>query len=265
MSVIRLVALDVDGTLLDRHQRLSEVNKAAIARAKSKGTLFILATARQPRSASQFARELTLTTPLICHNGALGYQPADGVELWHFRLDLSCACEIAAYADEHGFELSTTVDGLNYYRQRPGQVLGPLDDGHHIVTNNLAAIVRPPTRIIAHGVEAATVIWCEFNPRLRTQVRFDRYYWGDALYSLTMVSALASKGAALAWLCHEWNIAPESVLAIGDSEADLEMFACAGLSVAMGNAPLIVQAAADAIAPSNDENGVAWAIERFVL
>lgn len=263
--MIRLLVLDLDGTLLDSQQRLSEVNKAAIARAKSKGIVVVLATARQPRSASRFAQELGLTAPLICHNGALGYQPVGRVELWHFRLDLTCARQIAAYADEHGFELSTTVDGLTYYRQRPGQALGPLDEEHHVLSSNLAAVVRPPTRIIAHGTEAATAVWHKFNPRLRAQVRFDRYYRGDTLYSLTMVSARASKGAAVARLCREWGVNPESMLAIGDSEADLEMFAYAGLSVAMGSAPFTVQAAADAVAPSSDENGVAWALERFAL
>ncbi|MDY7039488.1 MAG: HAD family hydrolase [Chloroflexota bacterium] len=263
--MIRLVALDLDGTLLDSQQQLSATNAATIARAKSKGIIFILATARQPRSASRFARELALTTPLICHNGAVGYRPAEGIELWHFRMDLSCAREIAAYADENGLELSITVDELTYYRQRPGQELGPLDDEHHVLSSNLAAMVRPPTRIIAHGTEAAAAIRCEFSPRLRAQVRLDRYYQDGKLYSLTMVSARASKGAALARLCREWGVVPEAVLAIGDGEADLEMFACAGLSVATGNAPLKVQAAADFVAPSNDEDGVAWAIERFAL
>ena len=263
--MIRLVALNVDGTLLDSQGRLSAANTAAIVQAKSKGVKIVLATARQPRPASWLIQELGLTTPLICHNGAVGYRPEDGVELWHLRLDLSCAREIAAYADEHGFELSITVDGLTYYRQRPGQTPGPLDESHYVLASNLEAVTRPPTRIIAHGAEAATAIWCEFRPRLWAQVRFDRYYREGMLYSLTMVSARASKGAALARLCREWKIAPESVLAIGDSEADLEMFAYAGLSVAVGNAPPVVQAAADAVAPSNDEDGVAWAIEKFVL
>jgi hypothetical protein len=75
----------------------------------------------------------------------------------------------------------------------------------------------------------------------------------------------AEKARALRLVCEEMGISPEETLAMGDSESDLEMIGMAGLGVAMGNSPDEVKRAALHIAPTNDEDGVAWAVRRFLL
>ena len=107
--MIRLVALDIDGTLLDTSNRLSEANAAAVREAVAGGVTVVLATSRWFYLARLTARELGLITPLICHNGALIKRPDDEEELLHLRLDQRFAQETATLGDERGYRMFTTV------------------------------------------------------------------------------------------------------------------------------------------------------------
>jgi 5-amino-6-(5-phospho-D-ribitylamino)uracil phosphatase len=97
-------------------------------------------------------------------------------------------------------------------------------------------------------------------------LRFVRHYRPDGtLYDAAITHADATKETALAFLCRAWAIDPSQVLALGDSESDIGMIRMAGVGVAVGNAHPPVKAAADWIAPSAGEAGLAAAVRRFVL
>src|SRR6266542_7111358 len=107
-SMYRLLALDLDGTLLNSGLRLSEVNGEAVRAAMERGVQVVLATARFYGIALRTASRLGLETPLICSNGALVKRPSDGRELIHLQLDHDLAFKVTTLGDERGWEMFTT-------------------------------------------------------------------------------------------------------------------------------------------------------------
>ena len=114
--MIRLIALDLDGTLIGPDWRVGEADSAAVAAARERGVTIVINTARWYGLALRTAKYLELRAPLICHSGALIREPDDGRELLHLRMAPEPARAVAAFCDEHGFETYTTVDGVTYIR-----------------------------------------------------------------------------------------------------------------------------------------------------
>lgn len=263
--MIRLVALDIDGTLLDSSNRLSDGNAAAVREALARGVQVVLATSRWFHLARLTAESLGLTTPLICHNGALVKQPQDGQELLHLRLDQEFARQVAALGDERRYMMFTTVDHVTYMRpQGKGPKRLPADmrlSNYHAQAVAQAA----PTAILIFGQEAVEEVWGAFHEQFGQVVNFSRNHSLTFPHYLVLTHAEADKGRSLEMVCRELGVDPAEAMAIGDSQADVAMFRVAGHSIAMGNAPAAVREAARDVAPQNDDDGVAWAIRRYVL
>jgi len=262
---IKLVALDIDGTLLDSEGTLSPANVAAIAAARARGVEVILATARQRQLTAPVAERLDLTGPLILHNGAVVWLPEEDRELLRLTIDLEHARSIAAYADEREYELIITVGEETFLRCRPGKECGLIREGVYALPTNLEALTRPPIRIAVRDKATALDIHRRFARQLADKTRMDIYFRNVEPWGLGIFNHRASKGQALAFVCRLLEIDDDEVLAMGDNPVDAEMFPYAGLGVAPDNAPDSVKAQAACVAPSNDEACVAWAIERFVL
>ncbi len=264
MKRVRLVALDIDGTLADENGHIVDANRVAITSARETGILLVLATARAYPSAARFARELGLKTPIVCCGGALARWPDSGEELWHLRIPMEAARKIVRFADDHGHELHTTVDDVTYLRQRASEPLGYRDEGHCVLETNMAALTKPPTRILAFGHATIAAIRGAFQEPLRSDVGFRTEWRGNEFTSLTMVHTQASKGWAFGEVCRRLDVPLEETLAIGDSQSDIDMFARAGISVAVGGAPDDVLRKADHVAPPCQDGAVAWALRSFV-
>ena len=265
-SQIKLVALDVDGTLLNSEGLVPKANRRVISRARKKGVKVVLATARAFLSTVPLAWQLHLCTPLTCANGAL-IKDLEGVEWWSKAIDLDVARQIAAWADAEGRALVTLVgDSICYARPAPwGEADWRPRPYDRVVDSNVAALTAPPLRIIAEGEDTGRALLERFAPCTRGKVRFDRYERDGQLLCVIAVHASASKEGALAFLCARWGLSSAQVMALGDNVPDLGMLRWAGVGVAMGNAPLEMREGVECVAPSNDEAGVAWAIERFAL
>lgn len=263
MGRIRLVALDIDGTLADGGH-IVDTNRVAITSARESGILFILATARAYPSAARFARELGLKTPIVCCGGALARWPDSGEELWHLRIPMEAALRIAWFADDHRYELCTALDDVTYLRQRAGEPLGYLDEGHCVLETNRAALTKPPTSILAFGHATIAAIRNAFQEPLRSDVGFRTEWRGNEFTSLTMVHTQASKGWAFGEVCRRLEVPLAETLAIGDSQSDIDMFSRAGISVAVGGAPDDVLRKADHVAPPCQDGAVSWALRSFV-
>ncbi|MEX0785650.1 MAG: Cof-type HAD-IIB family hydrolase [Dehalococcoidia bacterium] len=263
--MIRLVALDLDGTLLGPDMRMSETDGAAVIAARDKGVHIVLNTSRWYGIAGRTARRLELTTPMICHSGAHVQEPDGGVELLHLKIPTEIAREIAALCDEGGYETYTTVNGVTYMRTALEAQIDParLPKDMLLARQHVEYVTEPATGFVVFGRDAVDALMDAFGQRYAGALAFP--IGTGAQPYVTITAAGCDKGTALRLVCEYLEVAPEDAMAVGDAEPDLDMFAVAAKGVAMGNAVEIVKEQADAVAPSNAEGGVAWAIETFVL
>jgi hydroxymethylpyrimidine pyrophosphatase-like HAD family hydrolase len=146
---------------------------------------------------------------------------------------------------------------VTYYRQRPGQALGQQDTHHTVVAMNTEMLqAGVPVRLLNYEVDAIPAIRALLEAEFAGQYYLETYYYPDSTVKSIGVYALGSdKGTALALVLDRLGIDKDAVIAIGDNPND----------VAMGNATADVKAGATVVAPTNDEDGVAWAVRRFVL
>ena len=265
-SMYRLLAVDLDGTLLNSGLRLSEVNGEAVRAAMERGVQVVLATARFYGIALRTASRLGVETPLICSNGALVKRPTDGRELIHLQLDHDLAREVTLLGDERGWEMFTTIDDVTYMQMRPGIIPERLPGGLEIAERQSEHLDEgPPTCVLIFGEEAVNEISSRFLPAYEGRARFSINRPTNSAHYVILTHPDAEKAHALDVVLKDLGVPPEQTIAMGDSESDIGMFSLAGLGIAMRNAPDEVQRAALHVAPSNDEDGVAWAIRKFLL
>jgi len=265
MPEYKLLALDLDGTLLNSGMRLSDTSAEAVARAKEAGITVVLATSRWFGLAKRTSDRLGLDSPIICSNGAEARYP-DGREVFQLALDAEAAREVVTWGDDHGWEMFTTIGGSTYMQTRPG-----------IIPEKLPGGLKVAERHSDHLDEGAAIcvqVWQEesvrevaerFAPKYEGRVRFSFNTPVGQPHYVVITHPDAEKAMALASVCKELGVAPEETIAMGDSESDIEMIRFAGLGIAMRNSPDEVKRAALHVAPSNDEDGVAWAILKFLL
>ena len=264
--MIRLIALDLDGTLLNSALKVSERNGEAVRRALEGGLKVVLATTRWYLLAKRTADRLGIDTPLVCNNGAIVKRPEDGSELLHLRVDQELAREVTALADERGWETFTTIEDATYMRPRPGIIPEKLPAGLRISERQSDEVARgQPTAVLVYSEEAVDEIAGRFLEAYDGRANFSLNRPLGYPHYVVLTHPQAEKGAALEMVCRELDVPLTEAMAMGDSESDLSMLRLAGLGVAMDNAPDEVKRAALHIAPGNDADGVAWAIERFAL
>lgn len=265
MSDYKLIALDLDGTLLNSAMRLSDTNAEALRRAMDGGVQVVLATSRWYGLAKRTADRLGLDTPIICSNGA-EVRHQDGREVLHLPLDAETARDVVAAGDEDGWEMFTTVGVDTYMRNRPGIVPEKLPGGLKVADRHLDHLGEDmPTCVQVHGSEAVEAVRERFYGKYGDRVRFSFNTPVGLPHYVVLTHPDADKANALAVVCRELGVAQEQTIAMGDSESDLAMLDWAGLGIAMRNSPDEVKKHALHIAPSNDEDGVAWAVLRFLL
>ncbi|MCL4425368.1 MAG: Cof-type HAD-IIB family hydrolase [Firmicutes bacterium] len=263
---IKLIALDMDGTLLNRNLIIPQRSLAAIAAALSQGIKVTIATGRMFCSAQPYARRLGLgDIPLVTYNGGLIKTAETGQTLFHLPVPQDLAREVVKFALARGIYIHYYLDD---------QVLVPEVNGksrlyYEIsqiepipVGDLLKALSGNPTKLlIIEDGEKMPGITRELNQEFG-----DRFYLTASYpFFLEIMHRDISKARSLSLVAGHLGIEREDVLAIGDSYNDLEMLEYAGLGVAIKGAPREVQAVADYVPRADGEEGVAEAIERFVL
>ncbi len=264
--MFKLIALDLDGTLLNSALRLSDANAEAVKRAMGQGIQVVFATSRWFGLAKRTADRLDIDTPVICSNGALIKRPGDGHEFLHLYLDQELARQVTALGDERGWEMFTTIEDATFMRMRPGVIPEKLPAGLRIADRQSDRIDEGrPTCVLVFGSDAVDEIAQRFLPAGAGRASFSLNRPQNLPHYVVLTHSDADKGRALEMVCRELGVPLEDTMAMGDSESDVAMLRLAGLGIAMQNAPDEVKRAALHIAPANDADGVAWAIERFVL
>ena len=238
---IKLVAIDIDGTLLNEKREVTKEVKEAIAAAVAKGVSIVLCTGRPLPGVQEQLNELNLFQDndyVITYNGALVQQTKSGKIIARHGLTHEDFLEIEVMA------------------RRVGSHLHSIDD---------KAIYTPNRDISAYTIHEASLVKMPLKYRTPEEMTPDMNIVKSAPYYFEVLNKEASKGAAVANLAQHLGIDQDEIMAIGDNENDLSMIEYAGLGVAMGNAVSLVKEAANVITSSNDEHGVAAAIKKYVL
>ncbi len=268
---IRLIALDIDGTIIGDDHEIAERTINAVRGAMERDVAVSLVTGRMVSSAMRFAQELGLTGPIVGYQGGLiRAMPLPdsrrlGKLLLHTPLPAEAARSILEWTRGHG--LDPHVNHLERFILRADDPKA--DDysafmGAHaeLVPDLLAAIDHPVTKVLAVGeppipTEVAPLARAEFAGRADVTISHPRF--------LEFVAPGVSKGRAIRWLARRLRIPLGATLAIGDQWNDLEMLAEVGHGTAMPTAPAEVRAAARYVARPLEDDGAARMIEDLVL
>jgi Cof subfamily protein (haloacid dehalogenase superfamily) len=261
---IRLVATDLDGTLLRDDHSVSPRTRDALLAMQAAGATIVLVTGRPPRFVPPLVADLGLTGAVICCNGAILYDPALNILLDHTPIASETALMLVERLRAAGAGVTFAVErGLSYgsepaYHALAHMFARPDDDE---VADAAVLCAQPVTKLIARHPELS-------SPEFYIQAR-------ELVSDLAMVtisgprfieiSALGvDKATALERHCARLGIAPNEVIAFGDMPNDAPMLLWAGRGVAVANAHPEALAAADETTASNMEDGVAITLERFL-
>ena len=260
---IRLIALDLDGTLIDDEQKSSPRVMRSIAQVQEHSIAVTLATGRSPLATRRFSEALHINTPLICYQGGM-IAEADGRVLHRIALDRNLAAQVISLAQSRGWHVTLFQDGLLYlteFRYPTEFYGGLLNPSAQLVPDLYRLLDHDPDKVLIVAEENSDEIYAEMHARFDDQMQIVRSH---ALF-IEASPAGVDKGMGLAWLADHLSVPQSQVMAVGDQDNDAPMVAWAGLGVAMGNGSVSCKAAADWIAPPISDDGAAVAIERFVL
>ena len=272
---IRAAIIDIDGTLLRSDGTISVRTRRAVAGSISRGVKIVLATGRGFRAASPIAKDLGVSAPLILHNGALVRDWLTGDLLVHQHLAADLARIAARIILRHECQLIVYGNALQGERILAGPAELDSAPAARYLARNGATLTRQPVAdfpIVDDPIQLLVLDYPEKAEPLATALQSPRWRTVTSVTTSTpgarlveVMHADCSKSAAARWLAKSWDIHLSSVLAVGDNFNDLDLLESAGIGVAMGNAPAELQERADWVTATNQEDGVAVALERFVL
>lgn len=285
--MIKLLALDLDGTLLNSRGIISEQNKSAIRRAEEKGVLVTIATGRRFRDARPVALEAEFNAPIITHNGAL-LKYAGSLELVEVSLiENDTTREILRVGGEFGGDALVSCDPfgkgtllydriseenipLQRYIEWSKNLHGKEADEavHHV--ENLSEILDENEIIhISYSGTCAPMLDLQkfLEKELTDSVNILATVYPHLDFTLLdILPPETSKASGLVHLSRRMDVLPDEIMVMGDNFNDLEMLEHAGTPVVMGNAdPSLLEREEFYTTLSNDEHGVAVAIEKFIL
>jgi Cof subfamily protein (haloacid dehalogenase superfamily) len=264
---IRLMAVDLDGTLFNSEHRVSEITETVLKQTLQSGIQIILATGRSRTYVNDLLHSLGVDLPYICSGGSILISGRDGETHYVRTLQLNGYMKsfipwaetnqialIAEYPDGrirwHATEdfLEQLSPGLRAELSYDDRTLNPYLD------------YKEPVLKFSLMQMGSTVYSAADLEKMFPDLQF--VYSGYNCMDLTAIGV--DKGSALAFFADQHGYKPEEIAAIGDQTNDLGMLRYAGLAFAMGNAAEVVKAEADWIAPLNDENGAAWAMQQII-
>lgn len=267
---IKLIAIDIDGTLLNKQHEVTPRVKAAIEAARDKGVAVVLATGRPFIGVQRYLHELGLEQEgqyCVTNNGALVQRANDGAcvaevpvsfddYLYYEQLARELGVSYQALTQSH---LYTANKDISRYTIHEAGLTGmPLR--YRAVEEMDSSLIFPKVMMIDEPERLDAAI-----ARIPAEAYERNTILKSAPFYLEILNKEVNKGAGVKLLADRLGLSPDEVMAMGDQENDLAMLEFAGTGVAMGNAISSVKAIAQFVTKSNQEDGVAWAIEKFVL
>lgn len=275
---IRLICIDMDGTLLNSKHEVSERNKEALRKAKELGVNIAITTGRLFCSARYYADLIGIDSPVIGSNGAYIKNKYDDIAILENPIPKDIAIEIYKIVKKHGLTIN-----FNSWNTLLREDDVPETHAYSIMNKDLpddkkvkfivnSDVIDTINNFDGKILKGIVIEEAENKDKLWAAKDELKETFGDKLHVVSsgtdnfeVMIGTTSKGNAVAYLADTLNIQPEEVMCIGDSENDISMLKFAGVSVAMGNGLQIVKDVAEYVTDTNNNDGVAKAIEMFVL
>jgi Cof subfamily protein (haloacid dehalogenase superfamily) len=275
----KLICIDMDGTLFNRKKQITEATKESLRKAYEMGVQIVISTGRTYVDAEYYSNLIGVKSPVISANGAYIKEKDKNEIIYHSLLGETLALRILQICDESNMAFSLHTSQKEYYggiflkilwaifylkSRLRGQIMMV---GREYITTNAQWL-----KVIAN--ERDHIVKCVIIDMSQAKLRKIRdkliniaelEVTSSASNNIEIARKGVSKGQGVEILTHYYNLKKDEVMAIGDSENDLSMIEYAGLGVAMGNATDIVKEKANYITDTNDHDGVAKVIDKFVL
>ncbi len=262
---IELVAIDVDGTLLTSHHQLLDDTVAAVHEVCAQGIRVVLVSGRGKLPLTPILQRLGLHTPYIGSGGSYIADPVNDLVIERSPLkreDVVLVVQLARGKDvgiffEETDRLIAEADAADLAKTRAVVSGVDVTEARDILQETTIA----PNKMYLMGEHERLVSIEREIRRCRPELHLA---YSEPIY-LEITQSGVNKGNALKRLTAYLNVPLERIAVMGDGGNDISMFEVASLAIAMGNAAPEVKAAADVVAPSNDEGGVAWALRELIL
>ena len=264
-TAIKLLLADVDGTLVTKDKILTERAIQAVKSLRDAGILFAVTSGRPPKGMEMLIAPLQITTPIAGYNGGAFTQPDLSI-IEAQTIPNDAPKPIIAVMEKYNLDVWLYRGTDWYVRKQPAPHIEReafTVKYEPILVPNYDGMLDDAVKIVGVSDDLEAVAKCEtelqkdFGARV-SATRSQPYY-------LDVTNHEANKGEVVAWLAKRFRLSPQAIATIGDMPNDTLMFAPSGLSIAMGNASPEVQAKAQRVTTSNEDEGFANAIERFIL
>ena len=261
----RLLASDIDGTLITSNQELTNETRAAIDALKAQGKFFTLSTGRPIMGISKYIHLVSTGVPLISYNGAMIIRPDNGEIIFERGLAAESALEVI----RRGNELGTIV--IVWAKNRLfANKIDEYVEGYQRITGEEINLIDDVEEVVAMGVTKC--LWLDraeniskYNDELIAAPIDGINFCTSTPMLLEFMCEGVSKGEGLKKVCEYCGVDISEAIAAGDELNDMSMIEAAGLGVAMGNAHSAIKAVANHITLTNDKNGLAAMINEFML
>ncbi|MCH4889117.1 HAD family hydrolase [Acidaminobacter sp. JC074] len=266
----KMIACDLDGTLLDSNHEITDDNRQIIDKLKEKDIPFVIATGRIYPSAAEFSKDLNLSTPIIACNGAVIKDPVEDKILFDYPVPTESMLELVRICKKHDIYFHIyTIDTV--YAERNERLIlkynewKKKDPMRSLVKT---AVVEDIVPIIEANIVYKLGIYVDEEGAQEAYEEMVKVPGITSCFSLTTLVDIfneeASKGIAVQALIDMYGLNKDQVMALGDNENDISMLKHAGLGIAMKDARDHVKSAADEVTESNDDSGVAVAIKKHL-
>mgnify|MGYP002622071546 CR=1 FL=1 len=274
MPRFRLLAVDVDGTLVNSNHELTERTRQALLRAKQAGVEIVLATGRRYSRVLPLVEPLELNVPLITASGALVKRAADHATLFRAAFNPGALEQCLCVIDESGYEAVLYADtfeqGYDFYCATldtgSAALAEFLNHNRRFARIHAGLIAQPPTGVFGGFAMGSKNEMLALKSEL--EHRLPEQFYIHVLRSPRFTGFMCeiaphgvSKWSAVSRLASHWDIGTDAICAVGDDVNDVPMICAAGLGIAMDNALPEVKAVADRIAPGHDEDGLATVVD----
>ena len=269
MKEIKLLALDLDDTLLRDDLTISFHSKNVLKKIEDTGVMVVLASGRSPKAMERYARDLSMHKRpgyLVCNNGTTIQESHTGTKVKEFFLPMEAALAVYDLVDAENFPVQIYEDETIYVSRRNeyADVDQKLTGLRQVVVDNFRGLLAAGAQKLVIPGDPALLKPLEIL--LKTFIGDRVTIFTSKPYFLEILPPKTGKGEALAVIAQMLGINKNQVMAIGDSMNDESMIRWAGFGVAMANADPRIKAIAKAVTErTNDEDGVASFVEQYLL